>query len=288
MTSCATCELPLVLEIESHGDDHVDSPMRGGASTTVAHMVPDDVQMSCGCHFHWQCLLSAYQILQCPSCASNISSISTTGDQQILCTLHNEGGLQTDLDILPLLTEEIYLKAYPEERRARAFLEFCREGDVEAIIGLLKKATGDSDSDDEDEEEEDEEDGDEDEEGLKLTPAQILLYQDPTGTSHSGLHIAVLAGQIEVIYLLLLLGAPHPGRFLPTDVVVAADRLGAVQLCDRLGVTIDIRSLKDAEGKLALDYFEMAGLDGRLGYIEPEILEPQEVLTNTARMRLWQ
>lgn len=53
MTACATCELPLVLEIESDGDDKMDSTSRGGASTTVAHTVPDDVQMSCGCHFHW-------------------------------------------------------------------------------------------------------------------------------------------------------------------------------------------------------------------------------------------
>jgi len=53
MTACATCELPLVLEIESDGDDKMDSTSRGGASTTVAHTVPDDVHMSCGCHFHW-------------------------------------------------------------------------------------------------------------------------------------------------------------------------------------------------------------------------------------------
>jgi len=196
--------------------------------------------------------------------------------------LHNEGGLQTNLDILPLLTEEVYLKAYPEERRARAFLEFCREGDVEAIIELLKNPDDGSDSDDDNEEEM--EAGEDGEERPKLTPAQILLYQDPTGTSHSGLHIAVLAGQVEVIWLLLLLGTPHPARILPIDVFSAADRMGAVQLGGQLGVTTDIRSLRDAEGLLAKDYVGRGGLEG---YFQEEVLMPEAVLPNTGRMRLW-
>ena len=41
------------------------------------------------------------------------------------------------MDLLPLLMEESFLQAYPEERRARAFLEFGRVGDVEAIRDWL-------------------------------------------------------------------------------------------------------------------------------------------------------
>ena len=108
-----------------------------------------------------------------------------SGEQQLLCNLKNEGGLQERLDILPILTEESYLKAYPEERRCRAFLEFCGEGDVEAIVDLLN----------------DDDDGEEDEENSSQGAGHgidVLRYQDQVGSIGSGLHVAVQNQRVEV------------------------------------------------------------------------------------------
>lgn len=165
------------------------------------------------------------------------------GTQQVLCTLHNEGGLQEDLDILPLLTEESYLKAYPEERKCRAFLEFCREGDIQAIIGMLR---ADSDSD------EDEEMVDDDQtEGREVGVDAMLRYQDPIGDMQSGLHAAVQAQSREVAWLLLLLASNLPLTEFPPEVFQEAEALGIMR-----GLTedkADIRGMKDANGKTAED-----------------------------------
>ena len=96
---------------------------------------------------------------ECPNCGKNIASMSSSGEQQVLCTLNNEGGVQDNLDLMPRLTEETYLKAYPEDRKCRAFLEFCREGDYKAIIDMLQ-------NDEVDEDDEDEEMGDSDEQQM--------------------------------------------------------------------------------------------------------------------------
>ena len=170
---------------------------------------------------------------ECPNCGRNITSTGTSGEQQILCNLNNEGGLQEGLDILPLLTEESYLKAYPEERRCRAFLEFCGEGDVEAISDLL--------DDGEDETEED----------SNKTEARIdvLRYQDPMGSMNSGLHTAVVNGREEVAWFLLLLASNLELDQFPSEVLQAAERLGVMKE-DQNG-KVDIRVLKDAEGLTA-------------------------------------
>lgn len=58
MTSCATCKQPLVIEVEP---DEEDQPDQGNGSTSIeqVHTVPDDVQMNCGCHFHWSVFIDA-------------------------------------------------------------------------------------------------------------------------------------------------------------------------------------------------------------------------------------
>lgn len=46
---CATCQEPLMLEIEPDSDIE-----EGGPSQSIAPgAIPDDVELSCGCHFHW-------------------------------------------------------------------------------------------------------------------------------------------------------------------------------------------------------------------------------------------
>src|SRR5690242_17088937 len=78
--------------------------------------------------------------------------------------------LQTDLDILPLLTEESYLKAYPEDRKCRAFLEFCREGDYKAIVEMLQDDEIGEDDDG------DEEMGDSEQPGKEIGIDRMLRY----------------------------------------------------------------------------------------------------------------
>lgn len=151
-------------------------------------------------------------------------------DQKMLCNITNEGGLQEGVDILPLLVEESYLKTFPEERRPRAFLEFCAEGDIEAIVTLLDD-DGDDNDDDEDVAEE------------KIDP---LRYQDPINSLSSGLHIAIAHGRIEVVWLLLLLASTLPMSQFPSEVFQAADRL-QLSRGDQSG-KVDIRTLKDGDG----------------------------------------
>jgi hypothetical protein len=197
------------------------------------------------------CLLEAYEITECPNCGKNIASTSSTGAQQVLCNLRNEGGLQEGLDILPLLSEESYLKAYPEDRKCRAFLEFCREGDYKAIIGMLQ-------DDEVEEDDEDEEMADSDEAGNKEVGIdRMLRYQDPIGDMQSGLHAAVQAQSREVAWLLLLLASNYDLTEFPPLVFQEAASMGIMR-----GLTedkVDIRSLRDANGKTAEDVANEVG-----------------------------
>ena len=148
--------------------------------------------------------------------------------------------MQEDLDILPLLTEEAYLKTYPHERKCRAFLEFCREGDLQAVIGIIQE--GDEDDD------EDEAVAMEDENGQKAE-VDMLRYQDPLGDMQSGLHAAVTAGSREIAWLLLLLASSLDLLQFPPEVFQEAAALGIMRE-DQTG-KVDIRSLKDSQGRSA-------------------------------------
>lgn len=161
------------------------------------------------------------------------------GVQQLLCNLNNEGGLQENLDILPLLTEESYLKAYPEDRRARAFLEFCREGDLQAIIDMIRPNNGEEDEDEEDENEQLGRDID------------VLRYQDPIGDMQSPLHAAVVGGSREVAWLLLLLASNLDLSEFPAQVFQEAAHVGIMRDDQAVQIKADIRSLRDSDGRSA-------------------------------------
>ena len=55
MSSCVICDKPLEVEIERDEDEEYE----GGASSSgkgpaaAPETYPDDVQLTCGCHFHW-------------------------------------------------------------------------------------------------------------------------------------------------------------------------------------------------------------------------------------------
>ena len=161
--------------------------------------------------------------------------------------------MQENLDILPLLTGESYLKAYPEDRKARAFLEFCREGDMSAVIAMLQ-------DEDEDEDDEDMEEGEgegEKTERRKMGPDELLRYQDPIGDMQSALHAAVQAGSREVAWLLLLLASNLDLLQFPAEVFQEAEVLGVMR--DVVEDKVDIRSLRDSEGRSAEDLAKEIG-----------------------------
>ena len=279
MSYCAICRKSLILEIRIEVDQ-VDQPIGSTSNHSTSQTIPDDVELQCACHFHWyvhtnhtmnictrvrkililnlhrQCLLDGYQISNCPACTRPINTISSSGHEQVICNLHNEGGMQPGLDILPILAEESYLKAYPEERKCRAFLEFCREGDVEAIVDLLK-AVDDSESEDDDDEGNDSvKNEDPIESYIPLAAADILRYQDPIGSMYSALHIAVISEKVETVWLLLLLASTL--EHIPPEVIDGAETLG-ISRDDQTGKP-DIRTLVDTDGRTAIQYAQLGSI----------------------------
>lgn len=160
--------------------------------------------------------------------------------------------MQKQIDIFPILKEECYLRAYPEERKCRAFLEFCREGDHRAIADLLKSCG------------EHEEDMDDDD-GPSKSADEILRYQDPIGDMQSGLHAAAANGHREVAWMLLLLASNYPELEFPALVFQEAAALGVMR--EEQDDKVDIRSLKDAHGRTAEHVAREAGVvwNGWLG-----------------------
>lgn len=54
MSVCVVCNNPLEVEIERDEDEYDNSASSSSkAPAAEPETVPDDVQMNCGCHFHW-------------------------------------------------------------------------------------------------------------------------------------------------------------------------------------------------------------------------------------------
>ncbi|CAL3971359.1 hypothetical protein PZA11_007865 [Diplocarpon coronariae] len=242
MAKCKSCEQPLVVELDPESFDEANSPAVGQGSSA-----PDDLLLVCGCHFHWQCLLDeSPQIaldLACPVCQRSIvttapgpsatNSILQPNPPQplVLTRYHNEGGVQENLDILPLVTEEAYLVANPAARPARAFMTMCAEGDVAGIIELLKALVAEPDEGD-------------------MLPAELLRFQDPLDRMKTGLHVAIERSQQEAVWLLLWLASAAQTHAFPGEVIQAAETMDA----DRgTAEGVDIRGLRDEQGQTAED-----------------------------------
>ena len=199
--------------------------------------------------WHRECFLEAYSVTQCPNCSKEISSLSPSGQQQVLCTVRNEGGVEEGFDILPSATEEAYLRAYPEERRGHAYLEFCREGDLDAIIHMIK----DADSDGPDDELDDEDSPDTD----------FLKYSGTfEGIEGSGLHVAIRYQREDVAWLLLALASRLEWSKFPPTVLQIMESLGLSKE-DRVAGT-EIRSINDSEGRSPRQLAEELGGPWRL------------------------
>ena len=169
--------------------------------------------------------------------------------------LNNEGGLQEGIDIMPILQEESYLRADTEERKGRAFLEFCREGDHRAVAELLRSCGDDEEVNDE---ADDDDEMDQDPSPPQKTADEILRYQDPVGDMQSGLHAAVANGHREVAWMLLLLASEYPELEFPALVYQEAAALGVMR--EATSGKVEVRSLKDARGRTAEDVAREAGV----------------------------
>ena len=253
MSSCTACNDPLQITIDASTDD----PHQQQHPSTI----PDDLELPCTCHFHWQCLLdeapTLITTLTCPSCnahlpslsnpsqASSSSSSSPQPQQQILTRYTNEGGLQTNLDILPILTEEAFLTAHPSARPARALHTMVAEGDVVGLVDLLSQLD-DSDSD--------EDEDDDDDEEPRMSAPQLLVWTDPLNGGKSALHVAVEARQEDVFWLLLWLGSAAPTAAFPAVVAQTAAGMG-FQRRDlaRMPAADDVRGVRDASGRTPAD-----------------------------------
>ncbi|GAP85837.1 putative ring finger-like protein [Rosellinia necatrix] len=240
---CKLCADPLVVEVE----------VEEGGENADPRTVPDDLELVCGCHFHWQCLLDqsadVTTSLTCPSCQSALagngagpsatsSSFPRASGASILTRYTNEGGVQEGLDILPAITEEAYLAANPQARPARAFHLMCGEGDVDGIVDLLRDVA---------QEDEDEDDGGEQQ--PELSPAQLIRYQDPLANMKSGLHIAVEQEREEVVWLLLWVASPLRTDAFPAPLREIAQAMALERPFTSL--SDDIRALEDDRGRTA-------------------------------------
>ncbi|KAK5714431.1 hypothetical protein LTR15_010613 [Elasticomyces elasticus] len=250
MALCAPCSKPLTISVQPESDDEQEDPNNGSMDVDSDETVPDDVHLPCGDHFHWECLLEAYEYTTCPKCNQSIvssppgNSSNSEPEERIIVNLNNEGGLQEQIDILPILKEESYLRAYPEERKSRAFLEFCAQGDHRGIAALLNSCIAEDDDDDDDE--------------PTKSPEEILRYQDPLNNNSSGLHVACANGHREVAWLLLLLASEYPELEFPALVYQEAAALGVMR--EEQTGKVDIRSLKDTNGRTAEDVAREVGV----------------------------
>ena len=232
---------------------------QGGQPTQV----PDDLLLPCSCHYHWQCLMDLSSTvalsLRCPSCNAylptnnNTSSSSssstvpisstnlilpTSQGHQILCQYHNEGGLQSNLDILPALTEEAFLSSNPSARPARAMHTMASEGDFAGIIELLTDVAAAEDDDDE-----------EGKQNNNITPSELLTFRDPLNEGKTALHLAVENGREEVFWLLLWLGSGLPTEVFPQEVVQVAHGVGVGERREHVGREEDVRFVRDERGR---------------------------------------
>ncbi|KAJ4318105.1 hypothetical protein N0V84_007004 [Fusarium piperis] len=243
MSLCEVCEESLVLRLDPDEDVDDEAGVASAGPSSVSESFPDDLELPCGCHFHWQCLLDQSSnvavSLKCPSCRTYLpvndagpsatnQFLSAPPGAAILTRYVNEGGAQENLDILPSITEEAYLESHPEARPARALHVMSAEGDVGGIIELLRDVSDEIED-----------------------LASFVRYQDPLADMKSGLHLAIEHHQEETLWLLLWLCSTIPDAAFPETARSVAQVLGV----GRISVPAegDIRGLRDSQGQTAAD-----------------------------------
>ena len=185
-----------------------------------------------------QCLLDAYHEPECPACGEAIYLHNDAGATKVLCRLHNEGGVQENLGIFPFLQEEAHLKIHPEQRRARAFLQFRRDFDLEGVLSVLQDVL-----------EDDEQKAGFEDEGERMSTLNILRYQDPLGDFQSPLHAAVTSGNQDLAWLVLYVGSTLPNDNFPSDLFQQAHTIGLERVCNEADA--DVRNSQDGQSRMA-------------------------------------
>jgi len=181
-----------------------------------------------------ECFLEAYTMTECPECSKPLSSLNSQGEQQVLCTVRNEGGVQEKFDILPSATDEAYLRTYPEERKGHAYLDFCRTGDIDALVHLIHDGNSDEES-----------------EGSQESVDLLRYTGSFEGIEGSGLHVAIRNNQQEVAWLLLVLASSLGWAQFPPMILHAMESMMLTK--DDRRAQPDIRTLKDSKGRTAAD-----------------------------------
>jgi hypothetical protein len=87
----------------------------------------------------------------------------------------------------------------------------------------------------------------------------ILRYQDPIGDMQSGLHAAITESRQEVAWLLLLTASKLDTAEMPAEVLAEAEQIGIARSEGDLEDKMDIRLLKDANGRTAEDLAKETG-----------------------------
>lgn len=233
--ACASCHDPLVMTVDSDSDSdagHQPGPSSSSAPAAPAapEVVPDDLHLPCGCHFHWQCLLDlsaqVASTLSCPNCSSPLSSPGQPGLQALYSS---EGGQSEPVDLLLILQEEAHLASHPEERPARALHTMVSEGDVEGVVELVLRDAEER--------------------------SALLGYRDPLAGGRNALHVAVEHGKPDAVWLLLWAGSGLPSDNFSLEM---RQTMGAIGL-DRAGGGEDLRFVRDAEGRTPGDYAAASG-----------------------------
>lgn len=234
--SCAECTERLVFE----NDDGLE--------------VPDDLFLSCGCHFHWECLFEHCTPIaksgSCPSCNKQITSPAADGTLAIITQYTNEGGFQPDFDIYRRILEDAFYEQHTDKLPGRAFLAQCSEGDVDSMMQLyVEHAFGAGDEADEDDEMD--EDGAEPAAEAMSAP-EMLRHQDPFSQMESGLHMAIANDHQHIAFLILFLASSASLDHLPQELKQFVASIPRPQK-DLLSYP-DVRSLQTSMGKLPKHY----------------------------------
>ncbi|PHH79693.1 hypothetical protein CDD80_4058 [Ophiocordyceps camponoti-rufipedis] len=219
-SQCRACHEPLTFNVSPEHDADVVT-------------VPDDLNLPCGCHFHWECMMDvAHRVastLECPICCKNVgvnadgpSTTDETKPGAIIAQYTSEDGVREDVDLLPFLTEEASVRQHPLGRLSQALHHMCADGDVAAMMELLRE---------------------------NPVSEELLGWTDKTNNDSSLLHVAVVKQHEEAVWLLLWLMSELPIESFPPAVRDVVKAMNLPRL--HVGKTLDIRNKKDRFGRTA-------------------------------------
>ncbi|KAH7101928.1 ankyrin [Auriculariales sp. MPI-PUGE-AT-0066] len=154
-------------------------------------LVLDDVELECGHHYHWQCVLDYAEengpdAAACAVCAiplyQGVGHGNDGEEGQFLVIVRNEGGETPDFDLGAEIAHQRFLAANPRIARAETFLSLVEQGDADAAEAFLNA---------------DPENGGE--------PVDVNAIK--RGTGQTALHLAALNNDEPGVRMLLAYGA---------------------------------------------------------------------------------